>query len=292
MSNLKLFIIGFITGIIDAVPGVSGATMLLIFGVYEKTVSYASNIIYEQVPSSFYNVFQIGQSKNELEIHKILYISVLLSGTLVGVVFSFVVFDRLLHISPSSVYGIFTGLVLASSYIVVKRNNEIKEDPINIIWVTIGFMISAIIVSLGFTTGNSSLILLTSGFIATFGMLLPGLSGSFLLLILGKYSFVSGLISTLVGNPSMIVSDTGLQLFIMCFGGLFGVLFNLKMVSYLIDSRRITTLSAILGIVLGGLLAPVNQFTTLPDGDVVLFSAFLFASLSITLLVGYLNFEN
>lgn len=291
MSKLKLLVIGFLTGIVDAVPGVSGATTLLVFGVYERTVSYASTVIYDQIPKSFSNVFRLKSPENKLEFNKIAYLSVLLAGILIGLVSSFVVFDRLLHISPSSVYGLFTGLILGSSYIILNRNDEIKNRD-NVKWMILGISISAIIVLLSFTTGDSMLVLFLSGFIASFGMLLPGLSGSFLLLILGKYSFVSGLIASLVDNPTAVLSNAGLQISIMGVGGVFGILVNLRLVSYLMDSNRETTLSAILGLVVGGLLAPVNEFMDLSNGDVILFSVFFLSSLLTTILIGYIKFEN
>lgn len=291
MSKLKLLVIGFLTGIVDAVPGVSGATTLLVFGVYERTVSYASTVIYDQIPKSFSNVFRLKSPENKLEFNKIAYLSVLLAGILIGLVSSFVVFDRLLHISPSSVYGLFTGLILGSSYIILNRNDEIKNRN-NIKWMILGISISAIIVLPSFTTGDSMLVLFISGFIASFGMLLPGLSGSFLLLILGKYSFVSGLIASLVDNPTAVLSNAGLQISIMGVGGVFGILVNLRLVSYLMDSNRETTLSAILGLVVGGLLAPVNEFMDLSNGDVILFSVFFLSSLLTTILIGYIKFEN
>lgn len=291
MSKLKLLVIGFLTGIVDAVPGVSGATTLLVFGVYERTVSYASTVIYDQIPKSFSNVFRLKSPENKLEFNKIAYLSVLLTGILIGLVSSFVVFDRLLHISPSSVYGLFTGLILGSSYIILNRNDEIKNRD-NVKWMILGISISAIIVLLSFTTGDSMLVLFLSGFIASFGMLLPGLSGSFLLLILGKYSFVSGLIASLVDNPTAVLSNAGLQISIMGVGGVFGILVNLRLVSYLMDSNRETTLSAILGLVVGGLLAPVNEFMDLSNGDVILFSVFFLSSLLTTILIGYIKFEN
>lgn len=291
MSKLKLLIIGFLTGIVDAVPGVSGATMLLVFGVYERTVSYASTVIYDQIPRSFSNIPKLELPKNKLEFNKTAYLLILLTGILIGLVFSFVVFDRLLHVSPSSVYGLFTGLILGSSYIVLNRNNEIKNRK-NVKWVILGFSISVIIVFLSFTTGNSIPILFISGFIASFGMLLPGLSGSFLLLILGKYSFVSGLIASLVDNPSAVLSNTGLHLSIMGVGGVFGILVNLRLVSYLMDSNRVRTLSVILGLVVGGLLAPINEFMDLSDGNIMLFSVFFSVSLLTTLLIGYIKFKS
>lgn len=291
MSKLKLLVIGFLTGIVDAVPGISGATTLLVFGVYERTVSYASTVIYDQIPKSFSNVFRLKSPENKLEFNKIAYLSVLLAGILIGLVSSFVVFDRLLHISPSSVYGLFTGLILGSSYIILNRNDEIKNRD-NVKWMILGISISAIIVLLSFTTGDSMLVLFVSGFIASFGMLLPGLSGSFLLLILGKYSFVSGLIASLVDNPTAVLSNAGLQISIMGVGGVFGILVNLRLVSYLMDSNRETTLSAILGLVVGGLLAPVNEFMDLSNGDVILFSVFFLSSLLTTILIGYIKFEN
>lgn len=290
MNRARIILIGFLTGLVDAVPGVSGSTMLLVFGAYEQTVSYGSDILYHQIPSLLSDLLSSQLGTSDLEFAKVAYLLVILMGIAIGLVSSFLVFDRLLHIIPSSVYGLFTGLILVSSYIVANRNEKIRK-PGNIKWIILGILVSAFVVLVSFETGESKRILFISGFAASFGMLLPGISGSFLLLVIGKYSFITDLFSSIIKSPNLLLSSTGVQLATLGLGGVLGVAVNLRTVPHLIEANRKATLSVMLGLMIGGLLAPLNEFLGLSDQDPVLFIASFLTSLIGGIIINHIQFN-
>lgn len=290
MDKLNILIIGFITGIVDAVPGVSGATMLLIFRVYERVIEYSSSLLYKQLPKFVSEVadLKFSSSTNELDFGNMVYLTALLIGIGTGLICSLLIFESLIETTPSSVFGLFTGLILGSSYIIWSQNKEIQDNS-NIKWMIGGILLSSIIVISTIKTGNSVPIIFISGFIASFGMLLPGLSGSFLLLVIGKYSFITELVSQVFKDPSSIVGFNGIQSIVLGLGGLIGIALNLKTVSYFMNRNKSGTLSFILGLVIGGALAPIREYFILSEQNPTLFLIFGAISLITTLLIGYLK---
>lgn len=290
MDKLRLALVGLITGVVDAVPGVSGATMLFIFGVYEETIEYSSNILYTQVPECIKDIrnLNFSSSVTKFDADNLKYMFLLVSGILVGLVCSFLILDKLIETNPSAVFGLFTGLIIGSSYIIWNSNPEI-EGRENIKWMILGALISTVIVISSVNTGVSVILLLVSGFIASFGMLLPGISGSFLLLVIGKYSFVTDLVSRIFSDPSLLLGVDGIQLMSLGMGGMTGIAVNVKTVSYIMDKNRDASLSLIFGLVMGGVLAPIREYVAVSERDPLIFSIFLLASLVSTITLGYLK---
>lgn len=290
MDKIRLALVGLITGVVDAVPGVSGATMLFIFGVYEETIDYSSNILYTQVPECIKSVrnLNFSSSVTKFDTENLKYMFVLVSGILVGLVCSFLIFDKLIETNPSAVFGLFTGLIIGSSYIIWNRNPEI-EGRENIKWMLLGMLISTVIVISSINTGVSVILLLVSGFIASFGMLLPGISGSFLLLVIGKYSFLTELVSRIFSDPSLLLGVDGIHLTALGIGGLTGIAVNIKTVSYIMDKNREASLSLIFGLVIGGVLAPIREYVGVSERDPLMYAVFLLISLVLTLILGYLK---
>jgi putative membrane protein len=286
MHRLRVIIVGIVTGIVDAVPGVSGATMLLVFGVYEKTIKYMSDFLYNQTPRFVSELLELKfrSAASKIEANNLAYILTLLLGIIVGLVLSLLLFERLLENNSSSVFGLFTGLIIGSSYIIWNRNQEV-QDYSNIKWIISGILISLVIVVMSLNTEESILVIFLSGFIASFGMLLPGLSGSFLLLVIGKYSFVTELVSNIFKNPSSLLGSIGIQSFVLTIGVLLGVSVNLKTVSYFIEKNRSGSMSLILGLVVGGVLAPIREYLNLEQQEPTLYLSFFLVALVATLLI-------
>lgn len=286
MHRLRIIVVGIVTGIVDAVPGVSGATMLLVFGVYEKTIKYLSDFLYNQTPRFVSELLELKfrSATSKIEANNLAYILTLLLGIIVGLVLSLLLFERLLENNPSSVFGLFTGLIIGSSYIIWNRNEEV-QDYSSIKWIISGILISLVIVVMSLNTGESIIVIFLSGFIASFGMLLPGLSGSFLLLVIGKYSFVTELVSNIFKNPSSLLGSTGIQSFVLTIGVLLGVSVNLKTVSYFIEKNRSGSMSLILGLVVGGVLAPIREYLNLEQQQPTLYLSFFLVALVATLLI-------
>ena len=272
MKNLKLLLFGFITGLTDAIPGVSGATVLLLFGIYDDTVEYASSLVYNQIPSVLKDVLkrEFESLSENIKRGQVLFLVLLFIGISFGLVSSLLVAERLLNYIPSIVYGFFFGLISISAVIIWVRDIE-PQSRSGYLLLTTGIFISVAVVFSSVVTGNSIPVLFVSGFIATFGMLLPGLSGSFLLLVIGKYSFLVQLVGNFARDPVQTLNQSGPSVITLGIGALLGVLFNLKIVSYFIDKNRQAVLVLILGLVIGGTIAPVREFTGQSQGSPILF---------------------
>jgi putative membrane protein len=121
---------------------------------------------------------------------------------LTGIAFALFFFTRIiplpvyLHTYPELVYGLFFGLILASIYILMKEINRFKWS--DLIWLCMGAAAGLFVVTLvPMDTPNDTWFIFLCGFVAISAMVLPGISGSFILLILKKYAYILGALGTL-----------------------------------------------------------------------------------------------
>ncbi|WP_242206019.1 DUF368 domain-containing protein [Aestuariivivens insulae] len=176
---------GIAMGAADAVPGVSGGTIAFISGIYEELITTISNVN----PSLFKTLFK----KGLVPFWKALNGNFLLA-LLLGIIVSFVSFMRLakylLEHHPILIWSFFFGLIVASIYFVGKQIKlwNIPVVVALIIGAGIAFYVSQL-PSLG--TNDHLWFLFFAGAVAICAMILPGISGSFILIILGAYKTLS-----------------------------------------------------------------------------------------------------
>ena len=176
---------GIAMGAADAVPGVSGGTIAFISGIYEELITSISNVNL----SLFKTLFK----KGFVSFWKTLNGNFLVA-LLLGIVISFVSFMRLakylLENHPILIWSFFFGLIVASIYFVGKQIQQ-WNFPILVALIT-GIVIAFYVSQLSsFTTNEHSWFLFLAGAIAICAMILPGISGSFILIILGAYKTLS-----------------------------------------------------------------------------------------------------
>ena len=176
---------GIAMGAADAVPGVSGGTIAFISGIYEELITSISNVNL----SLFKTLFK----KGFVSFWKTLNGNFLVA-LLLGIVISFVSFMRLakylLENHPILIWSFFFGLIVASIYFVGKQIQQ-WNFPIVVALIT-GIVIAFYVSQLSsFTTNEHSWFLFLAGAIAICAMILPGISGSFILIILGAYKTLS-----------------------------------------------------------------------------------------------------
>lgn len=176
---------GIAMGAADAIPGVSGGTIAFISGIYEELINTISNInlsLFKILFQKGFSAFWNGLNGN------------FLLALLLGIVVSFVSFMRLakylLEHHPILIWSFFFGLIVASIYFVGK---QIKRWNIAvIIALVIGSVIAFYISELpSLATNENPWFLFVAGAIAICAMILPGISGSFILIILGAYKTLS-----------------------------------------------------------------------------------------------------
>ena len=176
---------GIAMGAADAVPGVSGGTIAFISGIYEELITTISNIDL----SLFKTLFKKGVVSFWTALNGNFLLALLL-----GIVVSFVSFMRLakylLENHPILIWSFFFGLIVASIYFVGK---QIKQWNVSVIVALLTGAVIAFYVSQlpSLATNENSWFLFIAGAIAICAMILPGISGSFILIILGAYKTLS-----------------------------------------------------------------------------------------------------
>ena len=239
-----IFIRGLLMGSADIVPGVSGGTMALITGIYGHLIEAISNIKF-----GFLKPLVKGDLKgfwNQLldEIDFKFLIPLVLG---IGVAFLTLakVVTYCMDVYTAVTYSFFLGLIIASAVVLFKKLN--KMDLKTVLFAVIGAVLTYIFVSLNPIAANHSLIVLfISGMIAICAMILPGVSGSFLLLLLGQYKYML--------NALHELHFTEIIVFIM--GAVIGILGFSKLLNYLLKNHEEVTMAFLIGVMLGSLKVP------------------------------------
>ena len=226
-------------GSADIVPGVSGGTMALILGIYERLLntirSFDSNWLADVVKLRFREAV----ARNDLP-----FILPLFMGIFAALLFftRVVPLPSLIISHPEEVYGLFFGLIVASIIILFK---EVDRYGFREVGYTIaGTLLGLLIVNMvPVETPISAWFIFLCGFIAICAMLLPGISGSFILLILGKYAYIIAAL----GN-----FDFGV-IAVFSAGALAGLMTFSRAIGWLLERYRQSTLLIIKGILIGSL---------------------------------------
>lgn len=243
-------------GAADVVPGVSGGTIAFIVGIYDELINSIKSINGESLKLLF-----SGNLKAFWQyIHANFLFSILLG---IGIsVFSLAkVITWLLVAHPVLVWSFFFGLVLASTWFVSK---DIKEWN----WKTIaGFVAGAIIafyitIATPAETSAEWWFIFICGAIAICAMILPGISGSFILVLLGKYFFIMEAVKTLNIKVMLIFAA----------GAFIGITTFSRVLSYTLKNFRNITLAVLTGFMLGSLnkVWPWKEkIETMADGHII-----------------------
>lgn len=236
-NKILLFIKGIAMGSADVVPGVSGGTIALITGIYEELIGSIKSINGKAI--------QVLLKKGIPEFWKHIngwFLISLFAGIFVSVLSLAKLMGVLLEKYPIMVWSFFFGLIIASAGIVLK---DIKKwNASKIIGLITGIVIAYFITVLSpAQTPNTWWFIMLSGAIAICAMILPGISGAFILLLLGKYAFVIDAISQL----NIIV------ILIFGIGAIIGILSFSNLLAYLLKHFHDITITVLAGFMLGSL---------------------------------------
>ena len=235
---IKLFFKGIFMGIADAIPGVSGGTIALLLGIYEELIHTISSLNFEQILYLRKNGFKSFWSKIN---------GGFLFSLLLGIGVSLISFVKisaiLLDKYPLFVWSFFLGLIIATVYVIYKLIEKLNFR--NILFVFISIMATLLLSSFSTVEINNIglLYILFCGIIASSAMILPGISGSLILVILGVYTF---LINALNNLDILIILA-----FIL--GAIIGLLGFSRVLKYLFNNYRNITYSIMLGLVIGSI---------------------------------------
>jgi putative membrane protein len=287
------FIKGMIIGIANIIPGVSGGTMALMLNIYEPLIEGIHNISFKTL-MSFFKLFtfkkeNIKEFNNEMK--KINFSLLLL--IVLGAGFAIVLFSGtmtfLLKSYQVPTYGFFFGLILISIVIPFKL---IKKIDIRVI---VCFIVALVLIvgltaletderkiekeeqSIALDKGElveesdysftDYITLALSGAVSISTMVMPGVSGSFMMLLMGKYFMILEAISQM-NIPVLVV---------FAIGAIFGLLLFTRLLNYLLKKHYNTTMGFLTGLVVGSLWAiwPFKEIHTLSNGETIMLSNIL-----------------
>lgn len=244
IEYLKYFLCGMVFGIANVIPGVSGGTMLVVFGVFDRLTDAISGIknIFKNI--GFLLTFGVGAGAG-----------ILLSAKVIGSLF-----DGF----PIQTNMFFIGLILGGVPLIYKfGTSEKKVKPLCIV----PFLLAmALVIGLTVLDNLNIINIVTEsveGFdllfsikmvlcaaLAAITMIIPGISGSFVMMLLGVYETIIGAIDTF--NFFVLIP--------FAIGAVIGIIFGAKLISFLIKKNKLMVYSALMGLVVG------SVYAILPEG--------------------------
>ncbi len=271
-------------GVCDLIPGISGGTIAFITGIYTRLIDAVKNFS----PKLIYDIFTypIHRRRESLkeDIRKLdsLFLLVLMLGIGSALLAGSGIIKFLLRDYYAYTLSFFVGLIIASSKILFNhiQNHNIKNISFGFFGFALGLMLS-ILVPLTVTPTSGYVFL--GGFFAISAMFLPGISGAFILLIMGLYEFMIDVLNDIPGNIRYFL------LFVT--GALAGAFCISRIISFLFKKNRCRTLYVLLGLVIGALSTPLKkifQTATFEISNIfIMVFCFLLGALLVVLVTGY-----
>ncbi|WP_072784776.1 DUF368 domain-containing protein [Flavobacterium haoranii] len=242
---------GIAMGAADVVPGVSGGTIAFISGIYQELIDSINKINIGTLKTLKNNGFKAAWGSVNGN-----FLLALLSGIAISVLTFSKIITHLLETQPILVWSFFFGLVIASIVFIWK---EITHWHLKgIIALLIGTILSYYITIAEPTSSPDSYpYLFLSGFLAIIAMILPGVSGAFILLLMGSYQTVIGTINQLREGLTQMNTDLLLQAFtklaVFAGGAILGLKLFSRVLTWMFAHHKNTTLAMLIGFMIGSL---------------------------------------
>ena len=242
---------GLAMGAADVVPGVSGGTIAFISGIYQELIDTINKVDFSFFSSWKKNGFKIAWQQINGN-----FLLALLSGIAISILSFSKIITHLLATQPILVWSYFFGLVLASIYFVGKQISKVSLLTLSsfIIGTVISYYIT---IAEPVASPDSYPYLFLSGFVAIIAMILPGISGAFILLLMGSYAVVIGTINhfreALLSFNLQLLFQSILKLGTFAIGAILGLKLFSKVLHWMFDNHRNTTLALLTGFMLGSL---------------------------------------
>ena len=275
---------GACMGAADVIPGVSGGTIAFIMGIYDKFVASLAAINAEAV-----KLFFTGKFKEFWRHINGGFLLSLVVGIGVSVISLATVMQTLLSDFPIQTWAFFFGLIVASSIFILRGISgwSLRE----ILFLIGGILLGVVICTLSPTqTPDALWFIFLSGAIAICAMILPGISGSFILLILGKYQYILGAVSDLVAGQN--IAGNLLIIGVFAIGAVVGILSFSKFLHWLLSRWHKQALIILAGFIIGSLVKiwPWNNPEAIAQteltGSLHIGSAIIIALIGFSLVTG------
>lgn len=259
MEFVRDFIFGVIVGIANIIPGVSGGTMAVMLGIYDKLIG-AITLSFKKIRENFWFLLLFG------------------IGAVAGIVAFSNLIKYLLENFPVATNFSFIGLIIGSVPMIFTRAKGERINWLNTVAFVIAFGLMIFISVLNRDSINNKLVttlntpvfiwLTLVSAISAFAMILPGISGSFVMLVLGGYTTV---LTAIADRNIVLLIPVGV-------GVVFGLLLGTALVRYLLRYFEQATYFAILGLVVGSI------FSILPFASIAV-NAELFIAIVLMVLL-------
>ncbi len=304
-SYLFVILKGMAMGAADVVPGVSGGTIAFISGIYQELI--------ETIDKLDFGVLKVWKKegiKAAIEQYNLKFLGSLFLGVAISILSLARVFKYLLEVYPIMVWSFFFGLVLASILYIGKQIT--KWNPTVIIALILGVAVAYFItIAAPSEAPNVWWFYFLSGCIAIIAMILPGVSGSFILVLLGSYGMVLGTITD--AQDALLAKDWALlraaifKIFLFGMGCIVGLKLFSKVLKWMFEHKKQITLAVLTGFMIGSLNkiwpwkevlstridrhgeeVPVEAVSILPssfDGDPQVLYAVVFAVIGFALIL-------
>ena len=271
--NIGVAAKGFAMGAANVIPGVSGGTIALLTGIFNELIGALNALL---TPKAWKQLFK-GNFREFWEYIHGTFLLWLGAGVVASVFSLAKLMEYVLSHHPVQTWAFFFGLILISAVFMLA---DLKgKKAVDVLWLAIGAAMGAAICLLSpSTTPDAPWFIAICGAIAICTMILPGISGSFILVLLGKYDYIMGAVSNL-DIPVLAVFAVGCVVGIVAFS---------KILHWLIAHFEKQTLLVLIGFTVGSLVKvwpwadkaayqAANALTGCPEGELHILSAVICA---------------
>jgi putative membrane protein len=230
----------------DIIPGVSGGTVALILGIYVRLVTAISR--FDLTLVGYLKKRQWSQAAQHVDLR---FLAALATGILTGIVGLATLMNYLLEHQLALTLATFFGLILASSYLVAR---SVKQwTLLSLLLAVAGICFAYWLVGQPFLeeSKHTDFYLFFCGTVAICAMILPGISGAFILLIMGEYEYVTGIIRSMVHGDVQVALV--MTLIVFAAGCTVGLLAFSKLLRWLLTRYHAQTLAVLCGFMIGSL---------------------------------------
>lgn len=238
IQSLFVFLKGMAMGAADVVPGVSGGTIAFISGIYDPLI--------KSISAFDITLIRLIRKEGFLSAWRAVngsFLAVLFAGIALSIISLASAISRLLDTQPIAMWSFFLGLILASILLVGK---QIRTDSWikTLLFFSLGLVTALTISFLNpMNTSDSLLFYFFSGALAICAMILPGISGSFILVLLGSYQAILDA----VNDRNLLLLGT------VALGAVIGLLSFSKLLKWLFSNYKNLTLSVLVGFIAGSI---------------------------------------
>ncbi|WP_411821676.1 DUF368 domain-containing protein [Leptospira sp. 'Mane'] len=254
---------GFLIGIANLIPGVSGGTFALILGLYDRLIGAITSLNLTTIKVSIglltglFNKESREKFADEMKRIDFWFLTFLGFGLLLSVISGAKLIQFLLQNHPAPTLALFIGLIIPSLSVPYKL---MERHSISIwLWIVPGIALTVVpSFFMGETAGSENpIIAFVTGAVAISAMILPGISGSYIMLVLGEYQIVIGKLSNILAVDSIVFLSA------FALGCLLGLLLFTHFVKWLFKKYKSHTMTFLLGLILGSffILWPFKDYS-------------------------------